>query len=100
MQVEAGGDVSRSELADSQITDQVGRYSYRHSGTRISRCFEQQIAHALIAQGDTGVHCVQVDGQCRHARAIDVATESGEVMHFQVVGIFGGGEVEVRVSGV
>ena len=100
MQVEARRDIRRSGLADSQAADQSGRNSNGHGGGWIGRCFKQQVAHTLVAQDNTGIHGIQVDGQGCHIGAADISADRREVMHFQIVGVFGGGEVEVRVSGI
>ena len=87
-------------MANGKIADQVRRYSDGYGSAWESRCLEQQIAHALVAHVYTGIDRVQVDRQGRYSGTIDIATERREAMSFEVMGIFDGGEVEVRISGI
>lgn len=98
MQVQVGGNLDFAGLADWQVGKQSAGQIERDGGGWEIDGIEQQIAHALVAQGDTGIHTAQIDCQSSDACCINSSADTSEVVHFNIVGIFSGDKIQVGLG--
>lgn len=95
MQVKAGGNLDFAGIAHSKAGEQSTRQIERGGSGREVGDLEQQIAHAFIAQCNTGIHATEINRQRGNARCTNGTANTGEVMHFNIVGVFCGDKIQV-----
>lgn len=96
MQVKVRGNLDFAGVANSKAAQQSTGQIERCGGSWEAGDLEEQVAHALIAQGNIGIHTAEVDRQSRNTGRTDGAANTGEVVYFNSMGVFGGDKVQVR----
>lgn len=95
MQIKVGGNLDFTGRTHGQIGQQsTGQIECGGSGWEAGD-LKQQIAHAFITQGDIGIHTAEIDCQSRNPCRTNSTADTGEVMHLNVVGVFGSDEIQV-----
>ncbi len=87
-------------LACCQRVEQGRGHRHFNGGRGMEGGFEQQLAHALIAQRHAGVDAVHVNGDARRAIDPDGPAQRVEGVHLNDMQVLGGNEVQVRSAAV